>query len=71
MAMVYPPYGAANANVVRVAPASGTHVSSTDYDEILEELEDLEAIRAYDAAMSLADEERPLEDAIAEIEFFR
>ncbi|HYE36764.1 hypothetical protein [Methylocaldum sp.] len=38
-----------------------------EYQTILEELEELEAIRAYDAAKLSNDEEIPFEDAIAEI----
>jgi hypothetical protein len=38
------------------------------YQKLLEELEELEAIRAYDAAKSSGDEVLPLEQALAEIE---
>ncbi len=39
-----------------------------EYHKILEELEELEAIRAYDNAISSDEEEIPFELAIAEIE---
>ena len=39
-----------------------------DYHRLLEELEELEAIRAYDAAKASDDEVLPLEQALAEIE---
>ena len=39
-----------------------------EYQKILEELEELEAIRAYDNAISSDEEEIPFELAIAEIE---
>ena len=38
------------------------------YRKILEELEELEAIRAYDAAKASGDEVIPFEQAVAEIE---
>jgi len=38
-----------------------------EYQTTLEELEELEAIRAYDAAKWANDEEIPFEEAIAEI----
>jgi hypothetical protein len=38
------------------------------YQRLLEELEELEAIRAYDAAKASGDEVLPLEQALAEIE---
>ena len=38
------------------------------YRQLLEELEELEAIRAYDAAKASGDEAVPLEQALAEIE---
>ena len=39
-----------------------------DYQKILDELEELESIRAYDAAKSAGDEAIPFEEAVAEIE---
>ncbi len=39
-----------------------------DYERLLEELEELESVRAYDAAMATAEDSLPLEEAIAEIE---
>jgi len=38
-----------------------------DYHRVLAELEELEAIRAYDAAKTSGDEALPLEQALAEI----
>lgn len=39
-----------------------------EYERLLEEVEELEAIRAYDAAKQSDDEVIPFEQAIAEIE---
>lgn len=39
-----------------------------DYRRILEDLEELESIRAYDAAKASGDETIPLQQAIREIE---
>lgn len=39
-----------------------------DYQQLLEDLEELECIRAYDAATSSNDEVIPFEQAITEIE---
>ena len=39
-----------------------------DYRKLLEELEELESIRAYDAAKAFGDETIPFEEAVAEIE---
>jgi PHD/YefM family antitoxin component YafN of YafNO toxin-antitoxin module len=39
-----------------------------DYHKLLEELEELESIRAYDAAKSMGDEAIPFGQAIDEIE---
>ncbi len=39
-----------------------------EYRKLLEEVEELEAIRAYDAARSSGAEEIPFEQAVAEIE---
>lgn len=39
-----------------------------EYRRIITELEELESIRAYDAAKASGDEAIPLDDAIAEIE---
>jgi len=39
-----------------------------DYRKLLAELEELESIRAYDAAKASADEAIPFEQAVAEIE---
>jgi hypothetical protein len=46
----------------------GVLLDIEDYQKLLEELEELEAIRAYDAAKSSGDEVLPLEQALAEIE---
>jgi hypothetical protein len=46
----------------------GVLLDIEDYQRLLEELEELEAIRAYDAAKASADEVLPLEQALAEIE---
>jgi hypothetical protein len=46
----------------------GVLLDIEDYQRLLEELEELEAIRAYDAAKSSGDEVLPLEQALAEIE---
>lgn len=43
-------------------------LSIGDYERILEELEELEAIRAFDAAKSSSDDAIPAEQAFAEIE---
>ena len=40
----------------------------TDYEKLLEELEELDSIRAYDAAKLSTKDAIPLEQAIAEIE---
>ena len=39
-----------------------------EYHKLLEALEDLEAIRAYDAAKASGDEAIPFEQAVSEIE---
>ena len=46
----------------------GVVLDIEDYKSILDELEELEAIRAYDAAKTAEDEAIPFEQAIAEIE---
>jgi hypothetical protein len=45
----------------------GVLLDIEDYQRLLEELEELEAIRAYDAAKASEDEVLPLEQALAEI----
>jgi hypothetical protein len=40
----------------------------TEYEKLIEEAEELEAIRAYDAAKAAGDEAIPFEQAITEIE---
>ena len=42
-----------------------------DYKKLLEELEELECIRAYDLAKASNDEVIPFEQAIAEIETYK
>ena len=39
-----------------------------DYEKLMEEIEELEAIRAYDVAIASADEAIPFEQAVNEIE---
>jgi PHD/YefM family antitoxin component YafN of YafNO toxin-antitoxin module len=39
-----------------------------EYEKLMEEIEELEAIRAYDAAIASADEGIPFEQAVNEIE---
>jgi hypothetical protein len=46
----------------------GVLLDIEDYHRLLEELEELEAIRAYDAAKASGDEVLPLEQALTEIE---
>jgi hypothetical protein len=46
----------------------GVLLDLEDYHRLLEELEELEAIRAYDAANASGDEVLPLEQALTEIE---
>ena len=41
-----------------------------EYNKLLQELEELESIRAYDATKSSGDEAIPFEQAIEEIEYF-
>jgi hypothetical protein len=55
-----------------VVDENGTRISVLlgigDYQRLLEELEELESIRAYDAAKASGDEVTPFEQAVAEIE---
>jgi hypothetical protein len=46
----------------------GVLLDIEDYQRLLEELEELEAIRVYDVAKASGDEVLPLEQALAEIE---
>jgi hypothetical protein len=46
----------------------GVLLDIEDYHRLLEELEELEALRAYDAAKASGDEVLPLEQALEEIE---
>jgi hypothetical protein len=46
----------------------GVLLDIEDYQRLLAELEELEAIRAYDTAKASGDEVLPLEQALAEIE---
>ena len=43
-------------------------VDTEDYRKMIEALEELEAIRAYDAAKASGEEPIPFEDAVEEIE---
>jgi hypothetical protein len=55
-----------------VVDENGTRMSVLldieDYQHLLEELEELESIRAYDVAKASSDEVIPFEEAMAEIE---
>jgi PHD/YefM family antitoxin component YafN of YafNO toxin-antitoxin module len=55
-----------------VVDENGTRVSvlldMEDYRRLLEELEELESIRAYDTAKAARDEAIPFEQAVVEIE---
>ena len=46
----------------------GVVLDIKDYRRLLEDLEELEAIRAYDAAKASGDEAIPFDQAVAEIE---
>jgi len=46
----------------------GVVLNVKDYHRLLEQLEELESIRAYDAAKASEDEVVPFEQAVAEIE---
>lgn len=46
----------------------GVILDIEDYKKLLEELEELESIRAYDAAKASGDEAIPFEQAVEEIE---
>ena len=46
----------------------GVVLDIADYRKLLEDLEELDAIRAYDEAVASGDEAIPFEEAIAEIE---
>ena len=46
----------------------GVLLSVEDYQKLLDELEELESLRAYDAAKATGEEAIPCEQAIAEIE---
>jgi hypothetical protein len=46
----------------------GVLLDIEDYRQLLKDVEELEAIRAYDAAKASGDEAIPLEQALAEIE---
>lgn len=46
----------------------GVVLDPAEYERILQELEELESIRAYDAAKASGDEAIPFEKAVAEIE---
>jgi len=46
----------------------GVVLNIKDYHRLLQELEELDSIRAYDAAKASGDEAIPFEQAVAEIE---
>lgn len=46
----------------------GVLLDIVEYERMLDELEELEALRAYDAATASGDEAIPFEQAVAEIE---
>ena len=46
----------------------GVLLDIKDYEKLLDELEELEALRAYDAAKASGDEAIPFEEAIDEIQ---
>lgn len=46
----------------------GVLLNIQDYEKLLEELEELDSIRAYDAAKASGDEAIPFNEAIDEIE---
>lgn len=46
----------------------GVILDIEDYDKMLEDMEELESIRAYDAAKSSEDDVFPFEQAVEEIE---
>ena len=46
----------------------GVLLDMEDYQKLLEELEELESIRAYDSAKASGDEAVPFEIAVADIE---
>lgn len=49
----------------------GVLLNIKDYEKLLEELEELDSLRAYDAAKSSDDEAVPFDDAIRDIEINR
>jgi hypothetical protein len=49
----------------------GVVLDIREYQAVLEDLEELEAVRAYDAAKTTGEKATPLEQAIAEIEEHR
>ncbi len=46
----------------------GVLIGMDDYRQLLEQLEELDAIRAYDAAKSANDDAVPFDEAVEEIE---
>jgi hypothetical protein len=59
-------------NVKFITDAHGTKTAAIleihDFEKIMEDLEELEDIRAYDAAKASGDAEIPFDEAIKEIE---
>ena len=50
---------------------TGVILNIKDYQRILDDLEELESIRSYDAAKASGDEVLPFEEAVKEIEHRR
>ena len=50
---------------------TGVLLDMEDYEKLLQELEELESLKAYDAAKASGDEAIPLDQALAEIEELR
>ena len=50
---------------------AGLLLDMEDYEKLLQELEELESLKAYDAAKASGDEAIPLDQALAEIEELR
>lgn len=46
----------------------GVQLDMDEYQKVLEELEELESLRAYDAAKASGETSVPLEDALADLE---
>ena len=55
----------------RAGRRTGVLLDMEDYEKLLQELEELESLKAYDAAKASGDEAIPLDQALAEIEELR